>query len=132
MPPRPPNRDIVSSRRTVAHHSITVERTAKYPVWMTAFDGEDHVGLGFSREDAMWLMAALQVALDGPDPRRPRPSSPPTLTIVKDQASDLPTDAPGRGLGPHSYSDPQPLGGPRSLDPPLGAALQPPEVDPGS
>jgi hypothetical protein len=116
LPRGPTSRDIVSSRKTERGDAVTVERSPRWPVWITAFDGEDEVGLGFSVKDAMWLMAALQVAIDGPLANAKRPSGPPRLELLQGGPnSDGSSPQPRRGpLGLHG-------GRPRPVPPSEGA-----------
>lgn len=86
MPPGPVDRDIVSSRKTEHGDSITIEKSDPHRVWIRAFDGEDEVGLGLSVKDVMWMMVALQVAIDGPPAERPRPRGRPKLRVLQGSA----------------------------------------------
>ena len=94
MPHGPAGRDIVSTKRTERGDAITVERSAQWPVWITAFDGEDTVGLGLSIRDAQWLMAALQVAIDGPSAHRERQTGPPQLKVLRGPTEPAPRRGP--------------------------------------
>jgi hypothetical protein len=97
LPQGPGARDIVASRTTARGDAITVERSPRYPVWITAFDGEDTVGLGLTIREAMWLMASLQVAVDGPSGERP--IGPPRLEVLRTEGPPLPRRGPLGRIG---------------------------------